>query len=84
MIVRHDYRGDPVGYGFGKDFARMNQASSERANGDDALGDESIGSVEREADEVFLHFVTDIDELLDCLFGAVDDRSLGNFELPPP
>ena len=24
VIMRHDYRGGPVGYGFGKDFARMN------------------------------------------------------------
>ena len=84
VIMRHDYRGGPIGYGFGKDFARMNQASSERADGNDALSDEAVGAVEREADKVFLLFVTDINELLDCFFGAVDDRSLGNFELPPP
>ena len=48
------------------------------------VSDEPIGAVKRQADEVFLLFVTDIDELLNCLFGAVDDRSLGNLELPPP
>ena len=56
----HDNTGGAIAYSFGKDFARMNQTSSERADGDDTLGDEAIGAVEREADEVFLLFVTDV------------------------
>ena len=84
MIVRHDNTGRAIGYGFGKNFTRMNQASSERANGDDALGDESIGAVECQADEILLLFVADVDELLDCLFRAVDDWPLANFKLPLP
>ena len=82
--MRHDDTRGAVGYGFGKDFARVDQAGSERADGDDALGDEAVCTVECEADEMLLLFVADVDELLDCLFGAVDDRPLGNFELPPP
>ena len=66
--MRHDYRGGPVGYGFGKDFARMNQASGERADGDDALGNEVISAVERETNEVFLLFVTNVAQLLDSFF----------------
>ena len=75
--MRHDYRGGPVGYGFGKDFARMNQTSSERADGDDALGNQSIGAVEREANEVFLLFVTNVAQLLDGFSGlSIIGRSL--------
>ena len=51
--MRHDDTGSAVGYSFGKDFARVDETGSERANGDDALGDESIGAVECQADEVF-------------------------------
>ena len=46
MIVRHDYRGGPVAYGFGKDFTRMHQASSERAYGDNSLGYQPVGAIE--------------------------------------
>ena len=79
--MRHDNASGAIAYGFGKDFARMNQTSSERADGDDALGDESIGAVEREANEVFLLFVTNVAQLLDGFFGTVDDWALGNFKL---
>lgn len=47
VIVRHDDTSGAIGYGFGENFTRMNQASSERANGDYALGDEAVGAVER-------------------------------------
>ena len=68
MIMRHDYRGGPVGYGIGKDFARMNQTSSERADGDNALGNEVISAVEREVQEIFLLLVTNVAQLLDSFF----------------
>ena len=84
MIVRHDNTGRAIAYGFGKDFARMNQASSERADGDDAFGYEAVGAIEREANEVFLLFVTNVAQLLDGFFGNVDNWALANFKLPPP
>ena len=66
--MRHDNAGGPVGDSFGEDLAWMNQASGERADGDDALGDQAIGAVEREANEVFLLFVTNVAQLLDSFF----------------
>ena len=84
MIMRHDNARRTVRNGIGEHFARMNQASSERADGDDALGDESIGAVEREADEVFLLFVTNVAQLLGGFFGTIDDWALANFKLSAP
>ena len=77
MIMRnYDARG-AIAYGFGKHFARMHEAASECADSDDAFGNQSIGAVEREANEVFLLFVTNVAQLLDGFFGTVDNwRSL--------
>ena len=47
MIMRHDDTGGAIRYGVGENFTRMNQASSERADGYDALGDEAVCTVER-------------------------------------
>ena len=66
--MRHDNARGAVGNGIGEDLARMNQTSSERADGDNTFGDQSIGAVEREADEVFLPFVTNVAQLFDGFF----------------
>ena len=50
----HDNTCRTIGYGFGKDFARMDEAAGECANSYDTLGDQPISAVEREANEVFL------------------------------
>ncbi len=76
MVMRDDYTGGAISDGVGKNFARVNQASGERADGNDALVDEPVGAVEREADEVFLLFVTNIGKLLDSFFWRVDNRAL--------
>ena len=82
--MRHDNASGAVGNGIGEDLPRVNQAGGQRADSDDSFGNQSIGAVEREANEVFLLFVTNVDELLDCLFGAIDDRPLANFKLSAP
>ena len=68
MVVRHDDAGGAIGDSVGEDFARVDQAAGECADGDDALGNEPIGAVKRQADEVFLLFVANIGKLFDCFF----------------
>lgn len=60
MIVRHDDAGGTVGDGVGEDFAWVNQAGGERADGDDALGDQAISAVKRQTNKIFLFFVADV------------------------
>ena len=82
--MRHDDASSAVGYGIGEDLARVNQTGGQRADGDDAFGNQSIGAVEREADEVLLPFVTNVALLLDGFFGTVDNWALANFKLSSP
>lgn len=82
--MRHDNARGAVGNGIGENLPRVNQAGGQRADGDDAFGNQSIGAVEREADEVFLLFVTNVAQLLDGFFGTVDNWALANFKLSAP
>ena len=84
MIMRHDNASGAVGDSIGEDLPRVDEARSERANSDDAFGNQAIGAVEREANEVFLLFVTNVAQLFDGFFGTVDDWSLANFKLTAP
>ena len=82
--MRYDDTCGAVGDGVGEDFAGVDEGAGERANSDDALGDEAIGAVKCQADEVFLLFVADIGKLFDCFFGRVNDRAVWHFKLPTP
>ena len=75
--MRHNNASGAVGYGFCEYFTWVDQTSGECADGDDTLGDEAIGAVEREANEVFLLFVTNVAQLLDGFSGlSIIGRSL--------
>lgn len=82
--MRHDNASGTVGDGFGEDFTRVNQTGGECADGYDPLGNQAVGSIKRQADEVFLLFVTNVAQLFDGFFGTVDDWPLANFKLSAP
>ena len=54
MIVGHDDRRSPVGHRIGEDFARMNRAAVEQADGNDADVQDFVGAVDAGAEEVLL------------------------------
>ena len=58
--MRHDDRGSTISDGVGEDFARMHQAGGQRADGHYPFGDQTIRAVQRQADKIFLLFVTNI------------------------
>lgn len=59
----------PICDGISEDFSWVDEAAGECADGNDAPGNEPVGTVERQADEVFLLFVAYIAELIDSFFG---------------
>lgn len=71
-----DDAGGAVGDGVGEDFAGMDETAGESANGNDALGDEPICAIEREADEIFLLFVANVGELLNGLLRTINNWSV--------
>ena len=71
-----DDAGGAVGDGVGEDFAGMDEAARERTDGDGTFSDETICTVECEADEVFLLFVADVGELLDGLLRTINNWSV--------
>ena len=66
-MCRDNARG-AVGYGIGEDLPRVDEASGQRADGNDTFSNQSIGAIEREAYKVFLLFVTNVAQLLDSFF----------------
>ena len=84
VVVGDDDAGGAIGDGVGEDFAWVDQASGERADGDDTLGNQAVSPIERKAYKVFLLFVADVGELRNGLFRRVDDWPLYNFKLPSP
>lgn len=82
--MRHDNARGAVGNGFCEDFARVDETGGQGADGYDSFGYETIGTVECEANEVFLLFVTNVAQLLDGFFGTVDNWALANFKLSAP
>ena len=71
--MRHDDTGSAVGDGIGEDLARMYQAGGQRADGHHPLGNQTIRAVQRQADKIFLLFVTNVGQQLNRLFWAVND-----------
>ena len=60
MIMRHDDTGSSVSDGIGEDLARVYQAGGQRADGHYPLGDQTIRTVQRQADKIFLLFVANV------------------------
>ena len=60
MIMRHDDTGGSVGDGVGENLARVHQAGGQRTNGHYPLGDQTIRTIQRQADKIFLLFVANV------------------------
>ena len=60
MIMRHDNRGSAISNGIGEDLARVHQAGHQRTDGHHPLGDQTIRTIQRQTDEIFLLFITNI------------------------
>ena len=56
----HDDRGRTVGDGVCEDLARVHQAGSQRANGHYPFGDQTIRTIQRQADKIFLFFIANV------------------------
>ena len=60
MIMRHYDTGSAVGDGVGEDLARVHQAGRQGADGHHPLGNQTMSTVQCQADKVFLLFVTNV------------------------
>ena len=60
MIMRHDDTGRTISDGVGEDLARVHQAGSQRADGHHPLGDQTIRTIQRQADKIFLFFIANV------------------------
>ena len=73
MIMRHDDAGSTVGDGIGEDLAWVYQAGGQRADSHHPLGDQTIRTIQRQIDKIFLPFITNVGQQLNGFFRAVDD-----------
>ena len=58
--MRHNDAGSAVGDGVSENFARVYQAGGQRADSHHPLGNQTIRTVQRQTNEIFLLFITNI------------------------
>ena len=60
MIMHHDDRGSAISDGAREDLAWVYQAGGQRANSHYPFGNQTIRTVQRQTDEIFLLFVANV------------------------
>ena len=70
--MRHDNAGSTVGDGVGEDLARVHQAGRQGADGHHPLGNQTMSTVQCQADKVFLLFVANVGQPYStiCIYAA--------------